>query len=167
MKIRMGFVSNSSSASYIVKLNKTFSTEESLLEDIYDTCWCAIQDEEIRIINEQELWDIRHPKDPNETTIITDKLWTGLSNKEPYVRQFTTNNDSRIYLEDKNHKIEATRHILNELGIKPELHADGCYRLVQFTVMHNSFADMNNLLKNIYFEYLGDNAAEFKFESDD
>lgn len=170
MKIRMGFVSNSSSASYIVTLNKTFDTEESLLEDIYESCWCALQEEETRYFNEQELWDIRHPKDPNKTTIIKNELtefWNNVPAREPYVRRHTTEDGTRVYIEDRTQKIEATRYTLNQLGISIDC-IDGKYQLSYFTAMHNSFDDMNDLLKNIYFQYLAYcNGATFKIEDDD
>lgn len=169
MKIRQGFVSNSSSASYIVTPNKDFLSLEALLADIYDNCWCAIQEEEADFFQRQEDFDRLHPSDPYETTIVKsmfDDL--DLPHREPRVRRHTGNEgDHRAYIDSFEEKVEATRYTLQQEGIDVREISTGKYSLTYFTSMHNSFNDMNNLLKCIYLEYLlNQGGATIEFESD-
>lgn len=167
MKIRLGFVSNSSSASYVVTINKNFLSLEALLADIYDSCWCAIQEGEADHFEREAVYEELHPRDPNPTTILKS-IFDDMPERTPRVRRHTGNEGNhREYIEDFNQKVDATRYTLNEEGITVQEVGPGKYSLSYFTSMHNSFNDMNPLLKNIYFEYLTQSGgADFKFESD-
>jgi len=154
MKIRLGFVSNSSSASYVVTLAKTFKSRDELLIDIYDTCWCAIQEHEAAYFERQEELDRRFPKDPNPTTVIKS-VFDSFPEREPRVRRHTgEEGNHRNYIDSDREKVEATEYMLSQEGIRISEVEPGKFSLEYFTTMHNSFNDMNDLLKSIYFEYL-------------
>jgi hypothetical protein len=160
MKIRQGFVSNSSSASYIVTINKTFLSLEAFLGDIYDSCWCAIQECENDYFDTMEAYERAHPTDPEPTTIIKSPLFDYLPQRTPRVRRHTNiEGHLRDYFENFNEKVDATRYTLSEEGITVQEVGPGKYSLSYFTSMHNSFNNMSSLLKCIYFEYLTQNGG--------
>lgn len=167
MKIRLGFVSNSSSTSYIVTINKNFLSLEALLADIYDSCWCAIQEAEADYFERREAYEERHPQDPNSTTIMKSVFDFIPAHHAPRVRRHTSNEGNhREYIDNFEQKVESTLYTLNVEGITVQEISLGKYTLTNFTSMHNSFNDMNPLLKNIYLEYLTQNGgANFNFES--
>jgi hypothetical protein len=168
MKIRLGFVSNSSSASYVVTLAKTFKSRDELLVDIYDTCWCAIQEQETAYFERQEELDRRFPKDPNPTTII-NSIFDSLPESEPRVRRHTRiESENGNFIDSNAEKVSATEYMLSQEGILINEVEPGKYTLEYFTSMHNSFNDMNDLLKCIYFEYLLEQGgAKITWENDD
>ena len=156
MKIRQGFVSNSSSASYIVTLHKTFDNRESLMIDLYDTCWCAFNESEEEYFNAKEYLAYRYPE-PVRTTITPSPMSESLAylhvSHPDRVRHMTADDDSK-YLETNEDKIAAVEYTLEQERIDIKEVGNGRYSLTNDVSMHNSFNDMNDLLKNIYLEYL-------------
>lgn len=167
MKIRLGFVSNSSSASYVVTINKSFLSLEAFLVDIYDTCWCAIQEQEAEYFYQQENHERLHPTDPYETN-IEKSIFGNMPERVPRVRRHTEDDGGHgRYIDFFDEKVEATRYTLQQEGIDVREISQGKYSLTYFTSMHNSFNDMNELLKCIYLEYyINQGGAIFEFESD-
>ena len=170
MKIRLGFVSNSSSASYIVTLHKKFDSINDLLVDIYDTCWTAIQDQENDYFDQQALMKLRYPRDKRTTIIespITKTLEQIYAERPERLRIVTAPVTGRNFIDSYDVKVDVMRRFLEYEGIEISETGNHIYQLKYYTVMHNSFNDMNSLLKNIYFEYLTEQGgANLNFESD-
>ena len=157
MKIRQGFVSNSSSASYIVTIKEDIFYEDSLLNDIYEKCWPGMMRIEANKIEREERWERENPVIPNTITTIP---FVRTTPKER--RQVSIGSD---YIDDREQRIQATKNFLRDEGIDFEK-INGKWVLKYWTVMHNSFDDMSDTLKMIYFEYLNQGGVDFTFESD-
>lgn len=165
MKIRQGFVSNSSSASYVVTLQKDFTNLNHLFTDIYDTCWCAIHDCENRYFQEKEYWELKNPPRAR-TTIAKHDIFRDMPITPPRVRVASMSN--RLdEMESEELKFECITDVFDYEGIEVGRDSKGKFTLTHSTSMHNSFDDMSHLLKAIYFEYLiCHGGADIKWESD-
>ena len=165
MKIRNGFVSNSSSASYIVTLNKPFESMDALLLDVYDSCWPAIAESEDDYFARQELWE-RREGEVTRTTILTSPFDSFVQERPPRERVTTVDQRSR-YIDNEANRIEAMRRVMDYEGIEIRPLLTQKWQLVYYTSMHNSFHDMSHLLKDIFLEYLiHGGGCDLKFESD-
>ena len=163
MKIRQGFVSNSSSASYIVTLNKPFSHINALFIDIYETCWLAMIENEFAYFDRNELINRREDEE-NKTTIVVS-VFNGLVEERPE-RERVLTGDEDHYVDSDVDRIEIVSRTLDYEDIEVT-QVDSKWTLTYFTSMHNSFYDMNRLLTCIYLEYLMENGgADLKFQSD-
>lgn len=165
MKIRYGFVSNSSSASYIVTPTKKFDSEDAFLHDLYQTCEYAFKESEEIWVEREERWK---EETKNRSTIETDSPFFNLipsllfprDKYKPVFQEDTYN----LSLEEK---VNIMRQACLNEGFDIIPGSEGKYSLSYFTSMHNSFMDMPKLLSAIYCEYLTyQGGADFKCEQD-
>ena len=151
MKIRQGFVSNSSSASYIVTLNKPFTNEHEFLLEIYESCWCAISENEEEWFVAKANADRRHQEFIDQAITTIENGPFDIFRLEERVERVRV---SQNYEENVISKLHIMRYTFEQEGITIKKNDNGKYTLSYFTSMHNSFNDMNSLLKNIYLEFL-------------
>ena len=166
MKIRQGFVSNSSSASYIVTITAPYATQDDLLRDIYATCSSAMEELEGEYFRRQEEYRQEDLRRSNIETRV--QQFVGLfGDRELRPRIFTAEDDSLPPLLDADSCAEPTRLFLGFDGISLGVDDKGRHTLTSFTSMHNSFMSVHRLLSTIYFEFLTNfGGATFKFEED-
>lgn len=168
MKIRRGFVSNSSSASYIVTIEAPYKTENDLLKDIYNTCNSAMEELEDEYFNRMERYREEELHISNIETRHQMLLSLFGSQRELRSRLLTSDDGSIPRLLEEDTCIEPTRLFLGHEGITlVQDSITGKFILTAFTSMHNSFLNINRLLTTIYFEFLTNmGGATFKMESD-
>ena len=165
MKIRYGFVSNSSSASYIVTPTKTFDSEEAFLQDLYQTCEYAFRESEQIWVEREERWE---EETRNRSTVETDGPFTNLLSTISFPRD----KHKPVFQEEtydlpSEEKINIMRQACLNEGFDIIHKSEGKYSLSSFTSMHNSFMDMPKLLGAIYCEYLTyHGGADFSCEQD-
>lgn len=151
MKIRLGFVSNSSSSSYIVHIHNRYYDSSDFLADIYRLCSSAIEE------YENEYFDNLGEEIDYDDSIIFSEM--NQNRKQPRVRRFTNDNGCAKYIKSKSEQVAALQYLFLEEYINIEEVGNGRFSLSSFSSMHNSFNDMNDLLKNIYLEFVVDSGG--------
>ena len=166
MKIRRGFVSNSSSASYIVTIQGPYEKEDELLRDIYGTCDTAMEELEEAYFERQAEYDREMLQ---VTNIQANSIFRYIDRTERRRRLFTTGTEEIPSLLEGNAVVERTKLFLGYEGIVlTQDSVTSKFILTAFTSMHNSFLSVNRLLSTIYFEFLTHmDGATFKMKSDD
>lgn len=158
MKIRNGFVSNSSSASYIVRIKDiNFSDFSKLISEEFTTFYGMLSNEElIKRLNS----NIKCRKTMMEFTGI---------DKENFEKTISILEETKQKIEKGELSIEElVKEALNINGIKIE-EENGDLILNDFTAMHNSYVEgMNDDLKEIVLFMIFDTKykVECKIEKD-
>jgi hypothetical protein len=170
MKIRNGFVSNSSSSSYVVKIRDT--TKKEFCDFIYaekgigygydyDTIIQKL-DEDIKH-NKQEIKAIMAEKEyPNSKWDVKKYM---LKSQRRWLKEAVSTKNKVIKC-GKNNRIRLTEIVLGRYGIAFDFD-DNSVNLRYHTSMHNSFDDMGDLLREIVLAFMFDTKKKVECERTD
>lgn len=156
MKVRKGFVSNSSSSSYIVKINSDYNDFIDKLVEEYG--WDFINKKYIRRKIQKEIERLEEilneiENDNNENKVICDFQKRMNDNVQ---KTYDKEKNNLKELQKINNKKDLIEFIFEWHYIKVET-SDHEVVLNHFTSMHNSFLEgMNDLLKEIVLFFLFD-----------
>ena len=164
MKIREGFVSNSSSSSYIVKIHDSLEDFASRL--IPDYSYSSINLESISKKIDKRIDELKvnrereKEKEEEECRVNIFKLYDEhISELEGLKKECC-----KILDDDEYRDVDRVKFALKYNNIKIE-EKDKCIELNYFTPMHNSFRDgMNGLLKEIVLFFMFDTDIKIECE---
>jgi hypothetical protein len=127
-----------------------------------------MNEQEQAFFDQKNLMEIRYPRDKTTTIIESPftKMLDQIHAEIPERERITTLEGRHNFVDSNEEKIDVMRRFFNYEGIEVVETGNHIYQLKYYTVMHNSFSDMNDFLKNIYFEYLiVQGGANLNFES--
>lgn len=139
MKTRLGFVSNSSSASYYVTL---VGSGNDIIEDLAEAVWTVTFDDKLTERVEEDIkrteWSIQRIEQGKTSWLNgTQKdLEERLERSRGYL-EFLRNRDN-VHLDEYKEKMVAL--VMDTFGITKTV-TDGTVKLEYFTSMHNSFTE--------------------------
>ena len=159
-KIRTGFVSNSSSASYVVKFNIDIINFIELIYSEYDFTYFSIENlierYEEKIGKYKELMRKEKEKPRKYYTLYTEEYLKELESKLNFLKSIGTLQDYES-IEGKffSNKFKIIPWILKNVYSVELTEEFNSVVLKDWTSMHNSYSDVSNILKDIimYFDF--------------